>query len=236
MPNCPTKLTRTLKRGMRGSDVLGIKYGLRKAGFGRGLVFNNRYGLGVVNNVKRLQRARGLHVDGQIGPKTWAALRPQMPPYGCWLVNHYKPVAPVGVADLVVKEALYLAAHAASIHYTQSSLRWQGIDNRIKPPSFPRYADCSSMATYCYWVAGGPDPNNLGFRAGYTGTMVNHGWRVSVPRAGDLCFYGWQSRGVPEHVAVYIGGGRVVSHGSESGPLNLPLHYRGDLVQIRRYV
>ena len=63
---------------------------------------------------------------------------------------------------------------------------------------------------------------------GYTGTLINHGTRVSASnlRLGDLVFYG---RYGITHVAIYVGFGRVVSHGSESGPLLLSTYYRSDL-------
>jgi cell wall-associated NlpC family hydrolase len=96
------------------------------------------------------------------------------------------------------------------------------------------YEDCSSLATGCYFIAGLLDPNNLHYNGqGYTGTLAVHGKWVSVPEPGDLVLYGW---GFPyHHVAIYVGGGRVVSHGSESGPLLLYTRYRSDLAMFRRY-
>jgi len=230
---CPAKLPRTLKRGMKGDDVLAMKYALKKAGFGRALVMSRKYGSAVQYQVRRFQKKHHLHVDGKIGPATWMVLKRYAPPYACWLLNHFKIATP-SVAATIVKTALYGYAHRGSIHYTQGSLRWQGISQKLKPPAFPRWADCSSFATWCYWVAGAPDPNGLGYRAGYTGTMAGHGHAVASPKPGDLVLYGryWPY----EHVAVYVGDGMVVSHGSESGPLHLPVHYRGDVAQYRRYV
>lgn len=76
--------------------------------------------------------------------------------------------------------------------------------------------------------------NGESWRAGFTGTLLEHGREVGTPAPGDLALYG---SGFPgEHVAIYTGGGLVVSHGSEAGPLLLPLHYRSDLMQIRRYI
>jgi cell wall-associated NlpC family hydrolase len=51
---------------------------------------------------------------------------------------------------------------------------------------------------------------------------------------GDLAIYGSGAPG--EHVAICIGGGLVISHGSEPGPFKLPLRYRTDLLEIRRYL
>ena len=39
----------------------------------------------------------------------------------------------------------------------------------------------------------------------------------------------------PAHVALYIGGGDVISHGSDSGPNRLDARYR-KVIQVRRYI
>jgi cell wall-associated NlpC family hydrolase len=113
-----------------------------------------------------------------------------------------------------------------------------GVRHHVRPPGIPHYEDCSSFATWVYWVAGLPDPNKLGYNGqGYTGTLVRNGGSISpqLARPGDLAFYGWGFNGVPKHVAVCVGFGRVVSHGSESGPLLLGIRYRSDLHSVRRY-
>jgi hypothetical protein len=146
--------------------------------------------------------------------------------------------------DLAMEGAFLALAHRSEVHYTQGSRRWQGIAGDLKAwkGEFPHYADCSSFATWCLWL--GLDHydvrdvvNGAAWKAGYTGTILQHGKRVlhleNVAR-GDLAIYG---RGWPgSHVAICIGGGLVISHGSEAGPFKLPLHYRPDLLQIRRYI
>lgn len=95
--------------------------------------------------------------------------------------------------------------------------------------------------TWCLWNAlnvtyGHSDSvNGTQWRAGYTGTLLTHGERVWGPLlVGDPVIYG---RGFPgHHVAIYVGNGRVISHGSEAGPLLLPVHYRSDVMQVRRYI
>ena len=95
--------------------------------------------------------------------------------------------------------------------------------------------DCSSFATGCFRQAGvKTDPNGLGWRAGYTGTLCRHGKRVSTPAPGDWVFYGSGPRW--HHVTVSGGTGRVVSHGTEGGPFLEPMDYRSDRGEIRRYV
>lgn len=144
--------------------------------------------------------------------------------------------------DLTLQAAVLGLHHASVIHYTQGDLRWQGIDRaRIASNGgYPNWADCSAYATWCLWNGlhvhlGHTDTvNGQRWQAGYTGTLMEHGQRVSSLIPGDLVIYG---SGFPgEHVAVYTGGGLVVSHGSEAGPLLLPVHYRSDALQYRRYI
>ena len=75
-----------------------------------------------------------------------------------------------------------------------------------------------------------------GFAVHNTGTLSSRGVLVSTNQArpGDLVFYG---NGWPySHVSVYVGFGRCISHGSESGPSLVPLDYRGDRRCIRSYL
>lgn len=143
--------------------------------------------------------------------------------------------------NMTLQAAVLAYHHAPVIHYTQGSQRWQGIDLGKKAwrGEFPTEADCSSFGTWCLW--NGLDHfhhsdtvNGQKWQAGYTGTMLNHGQRVTKPLPGDLIIYG--NRWPGEHVAVYTGGGLVVSHGSEGGPYLLPWHYRSDILSIRRYI
>jgi cell wall-associated NlpC family hydrolase len=86
----------------------------------------------------------------------------------------------------------------------------------------PLTTDCSGFATLCYFVAGAPDPNGLGYSgAGWTGTMLRHMGSVepSEARRGDLVVWGaYPGR----HVAILIERGDdplLCSHGSERGPI-----------------
>lgn len=230
---------RTIKRGMKGRDVMATKYAMKFALHKKGLTLHSQAGIVWQRHLKAFQTAHGLKADGQYGPATHKAMKPYLAkvPYAVWLWNHYvlakSPTTgttidgTVSKRQAVVNAALYGAQHEPSIHYTQSSLRMYGVRNRIRPPAIPRYEDCSSFATWCYWLAGAADPNGLGYNGqGYTGTLAAHGRRVSISslRPGDLVFYGG---GFPyTHVAIYIGGGKVVSHGSESGPKIASVYYR----------
>jgi hypothetical protein len=118
------------------------------------------------------------------------------------------------------------------IIYTQGSNRMEGVTQKIEPPAYPHHGDCSSIATWAYWVSEYPDPNGLGYNGtGYTGTLQDHG--VAVSRAnlkrGDLVFYS-----NPDHVAVYVGNGRVIGFGGQGGPDNDPINYR-PVWEMRHY-
>lgn len=144
---------------------------------------------------------------------------------------------------LLVSDANYLIAHNYQVGYSQAN-RMNIVRYKIHLPPLNRYIyeDCSSSVTGLYWLAGLPDPNRLGYNGyGYTGTQANHGtvvWHLGqslgLLRVGDIIFYGG---GFPHHhEAVYIGNGRVFSHGSNAGPVNVPVLYRSDAVGAHRYV
>jgi len=104
-------------------------------------------------------------------------------------------------------------------------------------PGFPRATDCSGYATWLYKISGLPDPSGFNYSiVGYTGTLANHGTRISANAAlhvGDLVFYGG---GWPYgHVAVVQNAflRTVSSHGSP-GIGVLPFNYR-PVSAIRRY-
>jgi hypothetical protein len=147
--------------------------------------------------------------------------------------------APPAARDTIVSTAMLGYHKAAQIHYTQGPQRMQGVREQIRPDAVPSYEDCSSFATWCYWVAGAPDPNGLGYNGtGYTGTQVSHGRGVGLAgrNPGDLIFYGssWSST---THVALVAQDTRyVVSHGSEGGPYYCAYDYRSDIVGVRSYL
>lgn len=135
-----------------------------------------------------------------------------------------------------VAAALMCVRHRDVIHYTQGGLRMVGVNRRMYPPSYPRYGDCSAMATWWYFVAGAPDPNGLGYNGqGYTGTQSPRGRRIraSAARPMALIFYGSGST-IGHVVLVVRTGALAVSHGSESGPNLVSIYYR-PVIQANEY-
>jgi hypothetical protein len=79
--------------------------------------------------------------------------------------------------------------------------------------------DCSGYATLSYKEAGMPDPNHLGYNGeGYTGTLIQHGRKVSKAQPGDLHF--WEG---PGHVAIDVGNGEICEWGAPPGPVKVSL-------------
>jgi len=113
-------------------------------------------------------------------------------------------------------QALY--NNRAKEHYTEGGSRWQGIQDKIRPPSAPTYSDCSSAVSWCYWTVFGNGPdiiNGDNWQGGYTGTMASHGTAIpcSSMQPGDVALYG---SGSPwDHAEMYMGNGQMVSHGAD---------------------
>ena len=152
--------------------------------------------------------------------------------------------------DRVVQAAMLAYNHKRSLHYTKGSRRWNGIANHrsARRGQYPYYADCSSLVTWCLWnglylsFKKKDIVNGAAWKAGFTGTLLNHGKRIAkvgnVLR-GDVVLY-WRPCTNGTHAAIVVkvvkGVPYVVSHGSESGPRYLRYNYRSDVMQIRRYI
>lgn len=157
---------------------------------------------------------------------------------------HLGPGQRAAIRSKCMDAAMVAYHHAGIMQYSEGVDRWSGINQhkRAYLNEYPPAADCSSSTTWCLWDATraeklGDFVNGQNWRDGYTGTQVRHGERIErkdLLRA-DLVFYG-NENGVPEHVAMYIGNGRVFSHGSPGGPRILSIDYRNDINQYRRYI
>ena len=150
-----------------------------------------------------------------------------------------------------IRSKAYAAAlcgynHRNQMTYSEGWNRWSGIseNRRAYKHEFPPVADCSAYTTWCLWDAtraerSGDFVNGLNWRGGYTGTMTQHGVEVPLDKllTADLIFYGG-THSIPAHVAIYIGAGKVVSHGQQGDPRIYPLNLYGALPlnQARRYI
>lgn len=214
--------------GMRGRDVTAYQRALKAAKI-RLVAPTGIYGRNTRRNVLAFQQHHGLVADGIIGANTYKHLYPLFDGFSLYLLRTTK--VPDDRRTKIVATAMHGVSDAPAIHYAQ---------NRPIPHAYklPMYTDCSGFATLCYELAGAPDPNNFAYDGwGYTGTMLNHGSWVNVGQCkpGDLVFYGNPVNHVAIFVGSGIGGGRVVSMGSEAAPFLLSVYYRSDLNQARRY-
>jgi len=152
--------------------------------------------------------------------------------------------------DRVVGAAWLAYNHKVQVHYTQSGRRWEGIRNgdNARKGEYPKYADCSSFATWCLWnglylgFKVRDTVNGTDWKAGYTGTMLKHGKPVQHKEnilRGDCVIYG-KSGSTGAHTAIVVatksGTPMVISHGSEAGPFYVPYNYRSDIMVVRRYI
>lgn len=225
-------LARPLHFGLRGRDVWAVQRALKHAGF-RDAAPTSYYGHNTATQVHKFQNAVGIDNEHIYGYKTHKHLWPEFDQYARLRYKQaYDALHQETIADKVVRIALYAYSMRDYMHYTQDGRRMTDFD---PPPNVPNYTDCSGFATWDYKSAGAPDPNGFGYNGyGYTGTMLLHGTYLTFTnlKRGCLIFYG---RPVVTHVAIYIGNGRVVSFGSESGPYVLSWNYRSDANQARSY-
>lgn len=147
----------------------------------------------------------------------------------------------------LVKMALAIANTKAYMNWVgkaedpRGTLRWVGISKYVCPPKVPATSDCSAFVTWLYWAAFGKSTDYMNHDSwsgsySYTGTQSIYGKVVSTgtgsyanAQLGDLVLYG---PGTHDHVAMYLGGGKVASFGQD-GPLNiLGIDYRSDRNKI----
>jgi hypothetical protein len=241
MPTLPP-LPRILRLGSKGRDVKALQRALREAGFRQGpaTAKPSTFDEATDDEVRAFQGAHGLLVDGEVGPDTYGALTPHYDAVGVKLLGAVREASPDTLRRKIAAAARCGYDNREEVSYTQEAgTRMDGILQERRPPDFPRFADCSSFAIWCYWAAGAPDPNESGYSGGWSGSLVQKGQETDEAGVGDIAFYG-TSRSDINHVTVSVGNGRCVSHGQESGPLLLALDYErgslGGLQLVRTYL
>ena len=118
-----------------------------------------------------------------------------------------------------VRAAVVARAHWGVFHhgqFTYDEIRPMPLTTRL-----PITTDCSGFVTLCYWLAGAPDPNGLGYSGeGYTGTLLSHGQHITLDKVipGDVIVYG---PGTGWHTALVVEKGAdpvTVSMGEQGDP------------------
>lgn len=147
---------------------------------------------------------------------------------------------------MIAEQAAAWIRNPGSLNYTQGPLRWEGINKNLRytQGKVPTHGDCSSTHTYLLWVAlthfdvDRDIVNGQNWRAGYTGTILNHGKPVvhlNNVKVGDAIVYG-RPGSTGAHVVTSLGGRKAFSHGSQGGPYLVDIHYRGDIIAVRRSI
>lgn len=230
-------LPRPLTIGMSGKDVAAMQGALQRAK-ARPYRATGSFAAPTRFQVKKFQAAKGILQSGVYGPKTHEALIPYMSAYQILLFNEVNDILHPDTRHRILNAAWQGYLKRDQIHYTQGPLRMSGVRDKILLPNVPPYEDCSSFATWCYWIAGAPDPSHFNYNGyGNTGSQWPHGTPVTraTAKLGDLFFYGWLN-GEPDHVSIYIGNDNVVSHGTEDGPSLQAWNYRTDFIGGRSYL
>lgn len=223
------KQPRTAHAGIRGPDIKAYSRTLRRVNI-RHRPVTRFFGLHMVEGTRHFQREHGLTADGVLGPKTFEKLAPHFDGYDKWLIRHTTVKPPPHPRDLVAGACLAMLRHSPFPYH----------EVRPYPASFDLLyhegSDCSGTSTLAYKYAHTAqpdavgDPNGFGFDGyGYTGTLLNHGTRTTTPHHGDLCFY----YPAYSHVGVYLGDGRVFSHGGPGQPIVIASSFA---TQIRSYI
>lgn len=237
--NLVVPFTRELKlrkpNYMAGDDVFAVSRAYASAGVRKWSTRTKFFGEGMKSSTGEFQEKVGLKRDGVYGQETHKKLAKYFDEYGAFLMTKSKKLLSVAdPRDTIIAYAIFGYNNRSSIHYTQGPSRMYGVKHNTRPPSIPYWEDCSSFSTWCYWGAKVRDPNGLGYNGyGYTGTLSQNGRKTYTPVKGDLAFYGYSWP--YSHVVIYIGNGKCVSHGSEIGPVLIPVNYR-PVSQYRTYI
>ena len=224
--------THQIKPGYKGKDVEGVKRALWRAnGLRFGTGFTPTYGPIAVKEAKIFQERKHLAPDGVIGPATIHALAPYFDQYAFFLYEGYKP----NQSPEQAKRARMLAY--AVWGYNNRALIYYAMFRPMELLEdlwhLPVSEDCSTFYTKGAKAAGWRDPNGLDYDgAGNTQTLAAHGRQVSLATAkiGDAILYS-----DPQHVGIYVGDERIISHGSNPGPSLTDVNYRPDFWQARSY-
>jgi hypothetical protein len=197
-------------------------------------VARNCIGPATEKQIKTFQRRHNIRPTGIYGLKTHRALSSH---YSREARNDLHYIARIQYVRKVRSTILVVTSHLRLVggccqRYTQSGQR----GDFPSWPSIPSGTDCSGEVTWIAWQSGfgaALGYYGRGSPVGWTGTLAHQGRAVANNgplQIGDLVLYGRFPFG---HVAMYIGHGNVISHGS-TGVKILPYNYRA-VGQVRRY-
>ena len=189
-----------LSIGTRGSDVTRLQRHLKAAGFSPGGV-DGIFGRRTRAAVLAYQRARGVSVDGVVGPQTSQRL------FGSRASKYWD-----GRSDFAAAPAVPGSSGAtAKVQRFLDVATAQVGRPYVFGAEGPRAFDCSGLIHWALQQAGVPDSRTTaaGYQARYAGSRVSR----SQLKPGDLLFIWYpNSRGIPRgkasHIEIYLGNGR----------------------------
>ena len=156
---------------------------------------------------------------------------PGKPPYGVtyeeikgneinalltWIASHKADPVPV-------KDPAYWMQWFLDENHAKHNLNYA----EIRPINYnvpPGATDCSGLVICAFKRAGWGDPSGEGYNgSGNTSTLRAHGKKVGIAtiQRNDLVHYN-----DPDHVALYVGDGMVISHGKQGDPVLVKMTYR----------
>ena len=236
----PSAICRTIRPGTNGGDVIAVKRALSRAGFMQWGAFTPIWGPNALRACKDFQRANGIPQTGDYGPRTHARLLVTPPKAGggesawdAFGLRMLREFCELG-SELQVRKRIVAAAEFWNQRRDEIDYALRRPFPLTKPPGVPTWSDCSGFVTLCHMSAGAKNPNAQGGRRlpwnghGYTGTLIDGGRKVARAeelKPGDAVFYGFTKEpsppfplNSPTHVALWIGDGKVITHGKSEGP------------------
>lgn len=222
-------LPRECHAGLRGPDVRIYSRVMRQLGI-RLRDETDFFGWHLVGNIEHFQRDHKMAVTGHVHQVTFDALRPHFTPHEREVLLRADVRYAPHPRDYIVGACLGML-HDAPFPYREVRPIPDTIGDVEREGS-----DCSGTSITAYHYShlrfgSVPDPSGNDFDH-YGSTIVymaRGGRRVTVPQPGDCVFY----YPAYSHVGIYLGNGRVFSHGKPGDPTVIPSSWA---TMIRSYL
>lgn len=234
------RICRTIRPGTNGADVIAVKRALSRAGFMRWGGFTPTWGEHAVRACRAFQAANGIPKSGDYGPRTHTRLLGTSPKAGggesAWDDHGLRMLRDFCelTGERQVRKKIVAAAEFWNERRHEIDYALRRPFPLVDPPGVPPWSDCSGFVTLCHRAGGANNPNVQGGQRlpwnghGYTGTLLDGGRRrerADDLLPGDAIFYGFTKsptpafpRNSPTHVALWLGEGKVMTHGKAEGP------------------